>query len=154
MTRPKGLLLAAMVLPLSIGAALAAKRVDPDKLAQVACSDLKFSASFLLMYPKAPAACLDGRVYNGTRYAKFRAEVYISDPSFMTVQLLDVTGAMVTTFSFRPAPDQGVHVNGQLRKFHDMAVGEVLTIWVSEDRMTAQELPGSTTNSWAMLPPL
>jgi hypothetical protein len=154
MTRAKGLLLAAMVLPLSIAAALAAKRVDPNELAQVACSDLKFGAAFLVMYPKAPAACLDGRVYNGKRYAKFRAEVYISDPSFMTVQLLDVTGAMVTTFSFRPAPDQGVHVNGQLRKFHDMAVGEVLTIWVSEDRMTAQELPGSTTNSWAMLPPL
>jgi hypothetical protein len=72
----------------------------------------------------------------------------------MTVQLLDATGEMVTTFSFRPAPDQGVHVNGQLRKFDDMAVGEVLTIWVSEDRTTAQELPGSTTNSWAMLPPL
>jgi len=70
------------------------------------------------------------------------------------VQMLDATGAMVTTFSFRPAPDQGAHVNGQLRKFGDMAVGEVLTIWVSEDRMTAQELPGSTTNSWAMLPPL
>jgi len=153
MTRAKGLL-AAMVLPLSIGAALAANPVDPDELAQVACRDLKFSVAFLLMYPKAPAACLDGREYNGKRYAKFRAEVYISDPSFMTVQMLDATGDMVTTFSFRPAPDQGVHINGQLRKFDDMAEGEVLTIWVSEDRMTAQELPGSTTNSWAILPPL
>jgi hypothetical protein len=154
MTIAKGMFLAAIVLPLSIGAALAAKPVDPDKLPQVACSDLQFSAAFLLMYPKAPAACLDGRVYNGKRYAKFRAEVYIYDPSFMTVQMLDVTGAIVTTFSFRPAPDQGVHVNGHLRKFDDMSVGEVLTIWVSEDRMTAQELPGSTTDSWAMLPPL
>jgi hypothetical protein len=35
-----------------------------------------------------------------------------------------------------------------------MAVGEVLTIWVSEDRTAAQELPGSTEDSWAMLPPL
>jgi hypothetical protein len=154
MTRTKGLILAAIVLPLSIGAAHAAKRVDPDKLPQVACSDLKFSEVFLAKYPKAPAACLDGRVYNGKRYAKFQAKVYISDPSFMTVQMLDATGATVTTFSFKPGPDQGVHVNGQLKKFHDMAVGEVLNIWVSEDRMTAQELPGSTTNSWAMLPPL
>ena len=72
----------------------------------------------------------------------------------MTVQMLDSTGATVTTFSFKPGPDQGVHMNGQLRKFHDMAVGEVLTMWVSEDRTTAEELPGSTEDSWAMLPPL
>jgi hypothetical protein len=154
MTRTKKLLLAAIALPLAIGAAHAANRVDPDKLPQVACSDIKFSAAFLAKYPKAPAACLDGRVYNGKRYAKFQAKVYISDPSFMTVQLLDPTGASVTTFSFKPGPDQGVHVNGQLRKFHDMAVGDVLTIWVSEDRTDAQELPGSTESSWAMLPPL
>jgi hypothetical protein len=154
MTRTIGLLLAAIVLPLSIGAAQAAKRVDPDKLPQVACSDIKFSTAFLAKYPKAPAACLDGRVYNGKRYAKFVGKVYISDPAFMTVQMLDATGATVTTFSFKPAPNQGVHVNGQLRKFHDMAVGEKLTFWVSEDRTTAEELPGSTASSWAMLPPM
>jgi hypothetical protein len=154
MTRTKRRLLAAIVLPLAIGAAHSAERVDPDKLSQVACSDIKFSTAFLTKYPKAPSACLDGRVYNGKRYAKFQAKVYISDPAFMTVQMLDAAGATVTTFSFKPGPNQGVHVNGQLRKFHDMAVGEVLTIWVSEDRTDAQELPGSTENSWAMLPPL
>jgi hypothetical protein len=153
MTRTKGLLLAAIALPLAFGAAQA-KPVDPDKLPQIACSDIKFSPAFLAKYPKAPAACLDGREYNGKRYAKFQTKVYISDPAFMTVSLLDAKGEAVTTFSFKPGPDQGVHVNGQLRKFHDMKVGEVLTIWVSEDRTTAQELPGSTTNSWAMLPPL
>jgi hypothetical protein len=47
-----------------------------------------------------------------------------------------------------------VHVNGKLRKFTDMSVGEVMTIWVSENRTAAQELPGSTEDSWAMLPPL
>jgi len=154
MTRVKKLLLTAIVLPLSIGSALAAKRVDPDKLPQVACSDIKFSAAFLAKYPKAPAACLDGRMYNGKVYAKFQAKIYISDPAFMTVQMLDPAGATVTTFSFKPGPNQGVHVNGKLVKFHDMAVGDKLTIWVSEDRTDAQELPGSTANKWAMLPPL
>jgi hypothetical protein len=72
----------------------------------------------------------------------------------MTVQLLDASGATVTTFSFKPGPEQGVHINGQLRKFHNMAVGEVITIWVSEKRMSAQELPSSTTKSWAVLPPM
>jgi hypothetical protein len=34
-----------------------------------------------------------------------------------------------------------------------MSVGEKLTFWVSEKRLTAMELPGSTTHSWAVLPP-
>jgi hypothetical protein len=47
-----------------------------------------------------------------------------------------------------------VHVNGQFRKFHDMQVGDVLTLWVSQNRTDAQELPGSTASKWALLPPL
>jgi hypothetical protein len=144
-------LLAALALPLTISTAFAA--VDPEKLPQVPCSDLQFGAAFLAKYPKAPAACQDARVYKGQRYAKFVAKVYISSPQFMTVELLDGAGATVTTFSFKPAPGQGVHVNGQLRAFHDMSVGEKLTLWVSEKRLEAMELPGSTAHSWAVLPP-
>ena len=144
-------LLAALALPLTISTAFAA--INPDKLPQVPCSDLKWGKAFIAKYPKAPGACQDARVYKGQTYAKFVAKVYISSPQFMTVEMLDASGATVTTFSFKPAAGQGVHVNGQLRKFSDMAVGEKLTIWVSEKRMTAMELPGSTANSWAVLPP-
>jgi hypothetical protein len=152
MTKANWLLPAALVLPLLISAAHAA--IDPDTLPQVPCSDIKFSAAFLAKYPKAPQACIDGRTYKGVNYAKFTAKVYISSPEFMTVQMLDPAGAMVTTFSFKPGPNQGVHVNGKLEKFHDMHVGEILTLWVSEQRTDAQELPGSTEEKWAMLPPL
>ena len=144
-------LLAALALPLTISIAFAA--IDPEKLPQVPCSEMKFGAAFLAKYPKAPGACQDARVYKGQRYAKFVAKVYISSPQFMTVELLDDAGAAVTTFSFKPPPGQGVHVNGQLRKFDSMSVGEKLTLWVSEKRLEAMELPGSTTHSWAVLPP-
>jgi len=144
-------LLAAVALPLMISTAFAA--IDPDKLPQVPCSDLKWGKAFLAKYPKAPGACQDARMYKGQRYAKFVAKVYISSPQFMTVELLDSSGATVTTFSFKPAAGQGVHVNGKLEKFSDMSVGEKLTIWVSEKRLTAMELPGSTAHSWAVLPP-
>jgi hypothetical protein len=146
-------LLAALALPLMISTAIAA--INPEDLPQVPCSSLHFGKAILAKYPKAPAACLDARVYKGQRYAKFEAKVYISSPQFMTVELLDASGATVTTFSFKPGPGtvQGVHVNGKLRKFSDMAVGEKLTFWVSEKRLTAMELPGSTANSWAVLPP-
>ena len=152
MTRAKWLLLTALGLPLSITSAYAV--VNPDKLPQVPCADIKFSPAFLAKYPQAPQACIDGRTYKGVNYAKFTAKVYISSPQFMTVQMLNAAGATVTTFSFKPGPNQGVHVNGQLRKFSDMQVGDTLTLWVSEKRLDAMDLPGSTANKWALLPPL
>ena len=152
------LLLSALALPLLMNGCASsgaprAKPVDIANMPQVECSALKFSKAFLDKYPDAPAACQEAREYNGKRYAKFNAEVYISDPEFMTVQLLNAAGDTVTTFSFKPGPDQGVTVDGKRMKFSNMAVGSKLTFWVSEKRMTAQELPAATAESWAVLPP-
>ena len=153
MNKTNLMLLAALALPLSIGTAYAGKPLDPTTLPKVECSALKFSAAFLEKYPKAPAACQEAREYKGKRYAKFEGKVYISDPEFMTVSLLNVAGDVVTTFSFKPGPNAHVNMNGKEKKFHDLAVGEKLSFWVSETRMTAEALPGSTSNSWAVLPP-
>jgi hypothetical protein len=71
----------------------------------------------------------------------------------MTIQLLNKAGDTLTTFSFKPAADQRVLVNGQEKVFHNLRVGEKITIWVSEKRLEAVELPGSTEDSWAVLPP-
>jgi hypothetical protein len=46
-----------------------------------------------------------------------------------------------------------VHQNGHFKKFTDMAVGDKLTFWVSENRMEAKELPASTARFWTVLPP-
>jgi len=148
----KALFFLALAVPLSIGIAHAV--VNPDELPQVSCSDLRFSHAFLAKFPEAPQACQDGRVYKGTRYAKFVAKVYISDPSFMTIQMLNVAGDPVTTFSFKPGPNQHVLVNGEEKAFHDLKVGEKITLWVSEKRLEARELPGSTGAHWAVLPPI
>jgi hypothetical protein len=153
MNNTKLMLLAALALPLSMGTVYAAKALDPESLPKVECSALKFSAAFLERYPKAPAACLEARDNHGKRYGKFEAKVYISDPEFMTVSLLNAAGDAVTTFSFKPNPKAHVNVNGKDKKFHDMAVGDKLTFWISETRMTAEALPSSTSESWAVLPP-
>ena len=34
---------------------------DPDSLPKVSCSGFKYSEEFLAKYPKAPAACVEGR---------------------------------------------------------------------------------------------
>jgi hypothetical protein len=150
MNRIQMLFVAALALPIGIAHAV----VNPDKLPQVPCADLKFGAAFLAKYPQAPQACQDARVYKGQRYAKFEAKVYISDPAFMTFQMLNAAGDTVTTFSVKPGPNQHVLVNGKPKAFHDLSVGEKITVWVSEKRLEAVELPGSTQNRWAVLPPL
>ena len=147
------LLATALALPLSIGAAFAAKPVDPSKLEKVECSELKFSEAFLTRYPHAPAACQEARVLEGKRYAKFNAKVYLTGPEITTVNLLNTKGDTVDTFSLKPGPDQKIKINGKDTKFSDLKVGEKVSFWVSEDRMEAAELPGATENAWAVAPP-
>jgi hypothetical protein len=152
-TKKCALLVTALALPLSIGAAYAAKPIDPSKLAKVECSELKFSEAFLTRYPKAPAACLEARELNGKRYAKFDAKVYLTGPEITTVNLLNTKGDTVDTFSLKPGAEQKIKINGKDTKFSDLRVGEKITFWVSEDRMEAAELPGATENAWAVAPP-
>jgi hypothetical protein len=150
MNKIQMLFLSTIALPLGIAHAV----VNPDKLPQVPCTDMKWGAAFLAKYPQAPQACLDARVYKGQRYAKFEAKVYISSPEFMTVQMLNAAGDTVTTFSFKPGPNQHVLVNGENTAFHDLQVGQKITVWVSEKRLEAMKLPGSTADRWAVLPPI
>ena len=152
MNRKKcALLVTALALPLTMGSAFAAE--DFDKLEKVACTDLKYSSEFLAKYPTAPAACLEGRVHEGKRYGKFVAKVFLNSPDRTTVELLNVKGDPLTTFSFKAGADAAVKVDGEDKLFKNLRKGEKITFWVSEDRMTAQSLPTSTTDSWAVLPP-
>ncbi len=145
------LLGSALALPLAIGTALAADPMESDT--KIACTEVKYSAEFLGKYPDAPAACLEAVEKGGKRYAKFDARVYLNSADRTTVELLNVKGDRLSTFSFKPAPDAGVMIDGKKTKFTDLKVGEKISFWVSEDRMTAHELPGSSEESWAVLPP-
>lgn len=132
----------------------ASKPIDPSRLTKVECSDLKFSEEFLKKYPDAPAACIEAREYNGKRYAKYNAKVYLNSADRTTVTLQSAAGKDLSTFSFRPAPDATIRLNGKATKITDFRPGETLSFWVSEDRMTATAMPGSSEESWAVLPPL
>jgi len=130
------------------------KPIDTSKLTKIECSELHFSDEFLKKYPEAPAACVDAREYQGKRYAKFKAKVYLNSADRTTVTLLSKEGKDLTTFSFRPGPDATIRMNGKDTKITDFRPGETLSFWVSEDRMTASAMPASSNESWAVLPPL
>lgn len=147
----RALIGSALALPLSIGIALASDTME--KGTQIACTEVKYSSEFLERYPSAPAACLEARDHDGKRYAKFNARVFLNSADRTTVELLNVKGDRLSTFSFKPAPEAGVSIDGKKVKFTDLKKGETISFWVSEDRMTASEMPGSTEESWAVLPP-
>ncbi len=150
-TKKCALLATALALPLSIGAALAADPMESDT--KIACTEVKYSSEFLSKYPDAPAACLEAVEKDGKRYAKFSARVFLNSADRTTVELLNVRGDRLSTFSFKPAPDAGVMIDGEKTKFTDLKPGEKISFWVSADRLTASELPGSTEESWAVPPP-
>jgi len=142
---------AALALPLTIGTALAESPMASDK--KIACSEVKYSSEFLKKYPDAPAACIEAVEKNGKRYAKFKARVYLNSKDRTTVVLLNTRGDRLSTFSFKPSAEGGVHINDKLVKFHDLKPGEKISFYVSEDRLTASEMPGDTQDSWSVLPP-
>lgn len=150
-TLHRALLGSALALPLSIGAALAGETME--KGTEIACTEVKYSPEFLAKYPDAPAACLEARDHDGKRYAKFNARVYLNSADRTTVELLNVKGDRLSTFSFKPAAEAGVNIDGKKTKFTDLKKGETISFWVSEDRLGAHEMPGSTEESWAVLPP-
>ena len=64
---------------------------------------------------------------DGKRYAKFTARVFLNSPDRTTVELLNVKGDPLTTFSFKPAPDAGVMIDGKKTKFTDLKKGEKIS---------------------------
>jgi ATP-dependent Lon protease len=76
----------------------------------------KNSSEFLTRYPSAPAACLEARDKDGKVYAKFNARVFLNSADRTTVELLNVKGDRLSTFSFKPAPDAGVNIDGSAAK--------------------------------------
>lgn len=142
---------AALVLPFAIGGALAESPMASDT--KIACSEVKYSSEFLAKYPDAPAACVEAVEKGGKRYAKFKARVYLNSKDRTTVELLNTRGDHLSTFSFKPAADAGVDVDGKKVPFHELKKGEKISFWVSEDRLTAADQPGDTAESWSVLPP-
>jgi hypothetical protein len=141
----------ALALPFVVATALAADPMESD--VKIACSEVKYSSEFLAKYPDAPAACIEAVEKNGKRYAKFNAKVYLNSQDRTTVELLNTRGDRLSTFSFKPGPEASVNIDGKSTKFKDLDPGEKISFWVSEDRLTASEMPGSTEESWAVLPP-
>lgn len=132
-------LLVATVLSLVSGLATAAsKAVDPDKLPKVECSSLRFSKEFLDKYPKAPAACLEARVYKGKTYMKVKGKVYVVDKPTVTIAFMNAYGNTLGTVAVKNPKSLRVIINGEEKDVADLRQNEELTFWVPESMFSAQ----------------
>ena len=134
-------LLAATVLSLCSGATIAAEAVNPDKLPRVECSSLRYSKDFLQQYPKAPAACLEARVYKGQTYMKVKAKVYVREEPTLSVDIMDPYGNTLGSVLVRKPQSLRVLVNGKEVDAFDLRRNEEVTLWVPQSMFDAQ--PGT-----------
>ena len=142
--------LVAVALSAPLACAWAADIPDPNSLPKVACKDFKYSQEFLAKYPKAPAACLEGRIYNGVNYAKFSAQVAKVSSSGVTLQLLDTAGTPITPLTIKPADDKAfILVEGKKTKMSDLKEGDSVTFWVPQARMEVHAVPSQS--HWIVL---
>jgi len=144
---------AALVLPVAIGSQLvSAEQVGSDTGTVIPCSDLTFSKAFLAKYPKAPAACIEARTYNGKKYAKFDGKVYLREGHDMTVQINNVAGDALSAITVQPSTTATLLINGKETKFSDLKVGDPISIWVSQDRFSFYSAPGKNAGKISSSP--
>jgi len=127
-----------------------AETPDPDSLPKVSCKDFKYSEAFLAKYPKAPAACVEGRTYKGVNYAKFNGKVTKVSSSGVTLQVLNVAGDPITPLTIKPADDKAfILVDGKQTHSTDLNKGDSVTFWVPQSRMEVHALPAQS--HWIVL---
>ena len=125
---------------------------DPNSLPKVSCSDFKYSEAFLAKYPKAPAACVEGRTYKGINYAKFNGKVTKVSSNSVTMDVLNSVGTPITPLTIQPADQKAfIVVNGKQTKITDLNQGDAVTFWVPQSRLEVNPLPSATSSHWNVL---
>jgi hypothetical protein len=107
-------------------------KVDPETLPKVECTAVRYSADFLNKYPKAPAACLEARVYKGQTYIKVKGSVYIPDKDTPTIALKSAAGDDLGTVTAKDPKNIRLIVNGKETDLASLRGGQSVTIWVPE----------------------
>lgn len=130
--------LAALLLSLCSGAAIAAEAVNPDTLPRIECASLRYSEDFLQKYPAAPAACVEARVYKGETYMKVKARVYVREKPMLSVDLLDPQGNTLGTVLIGQPKAVRVLIDGKAVNAFDLRRDEAVTLWVPRSIFDAQ----------------
>jgi len=116
--------------------------VNPDKLPKVECSSLRYSQEFLDKYPKAPAACQDARVYEGTTYLKVKGKLYVVHKPMLSFAFEDPYGNTLGTVSVKN-PKLRVIIDGKEATIDHLSTSHELTFWVPDSIFSAVGASGN-----------
>ena len=99
------------------------------------CNAINWSERALATYPTIASACQSVEERNGKKYVKFQGTVKRNENrgSRLVVNFKD--GGEVT---LTPPPETNLYVNGKKTPVADLARGDELNFYISEDRLAAQ----------------
>ena len=109
--------------------------------------DIVYSQEFLARYPKAGAACREVVMKDGTKWARFDADVVAVKKDQVTANFIDEYKQSVATLTFAAAPDARVKVEGKDVKYSSLKPGDTLSFWMPESRVGFYASPGAAENT-------
>ncbi|MEJ1964941.1 MAG: hypothetical protein WDO56_26760 [Gammaproteobacteria bacterium] len=115
-----------------------------DEVKLSCIKDIVYSQEFLAHYPKAGAACREVLVRDGTKWARFDADVVKVKGNEVTASFIDSYKNPVATLTFAAAPEARVTVNGKETKYSDLQKGDTLSFWMPESRVGFYAAPGAS----------
>ena len=130
--------------PQSSQAAQAEPQLDEGQTSSSCISNITFSQEFLSRYPTAGAACREVKVENGTKWARFDADVARVSGNRVTANFVDRFDKKLGTITFDAASDARVQVNGRPMRFSALRPGDKLSFWMPEDRVGFYAEPGAS----------
>src|SRR5262245_51942723 len=134
-TRVKLALLALSIAP------LASFAEDSPKLSCL--KDFVFSQEFLAKYPNAGAACKEVVLKDGSKWARFDANVTKVKGNEVTTNFTSSYDNTISTVTFAVKPDARVRINDKEIKASDLKPGDSLSFWVPESRAGFYAAPGA-----------
>ena len=111
------------------------------------CSDIRWNAELLKMYPRAPAACQEVAVRNGRKFARFTGKVTTVDGGQVSVRFLNVAGDPGREIQIKPGADARVELAGKRVAYSTLLKDDVLTFWVPESQVGVISDPDDKASS-------
>jgi len=107
------------------------------------CDSITWSDRALATYPTIASACQGVEERNGKKYVKFQGTVKRTENRGQRLVVNFKDGGEVT---LTPPPETNLYVNGKKTPVADLARGDELNFYISEDRLAAQ-FPETETQS-------
>lgn len=115
------------------------------------CSDIRWNAELLKMYPRAPAACQEVALRNGKKFARFTGKVTSIDGGQVSVRFLNVAGDPGREIQLKPGADSKVEMDGKRVGYSTLRKDDVLTFWVPESQVGVISDPDDKASSTIIL---